>query len=102
LALLVAEELYPKTFVPDYILEAIAFTCAHLSDQHFEKMADFRIQTGIEYDGSNSDYQTVFEIRERLKEQNLDRRTYVQEYMRTFKEILPEDQLTLLLTKMGM
>ncbi|MCD1257658.1 AAA family ATPase [Paenibacillus athensensis] len=101
-ALLVAEELFYLTNIPDYIMEAVSFTCTHLSDRHFEKMADFRIKSAIEGDFDSESFQTVFDIKECLKEQNLDYSTYIREYMNAYKEELRDDQLTLLLTKMGL
>ncbi|QGG55028.1 ATP-dependent nuclease [Paenibacillus sp. B01] len=99
MAVLVAEEMSYKTYIPEYILDAVAFACSHLSDRHFEKMADFRIESFIAED---LDYQTVFEIRERLRAQNLEHTLYIEEYMKSYKENLPDDQLTELLYKMGL
>lgn len=101
-ALLVADELFYRTNIPDYIMDAVAFTCTHLSDRHFEKMADFRIKSAIEENVDADSYQTVFDIRERLKGQNLEYSTYIREYMNAYKEELRDDQLTLLLSKMGL
>lgn len=101
-ALLVADELFYRTNIPDYIMDAVAFTCTHLSDRHFEKMADFRIISAIEENVEAESFQTVFDIRELLKGQNLEYSTYIREYMNVYKEELPDDQLTLLLSKMGL
>lgn len=103
-ALLVAEHVSHKTNIPDYILEAISFTCNHFSEQHFEIMADYRIKMGIE-DGYDDDIE-VFEQLKVKKDELVQRsqhsdRGYIKEFIEMYKQTLPDDQLTRLLDMMG-
>ncbi|MEK3992635.1 AAA family ATPase [Robertmurraya sp. FSL R5-0851] len=49
-ALTLAEELTYETFIPEYILEAIAFAAGHIGFKHFVKMAKYRIEQHCSYD----------------------------------------------------
>lgn len=42
-ALLLSENLTSRTFIPNYILEAIAFTSEHITNEHLVAMAKYRI-----------------------------------------------------------
>jgi putative ATP-dependent endonuclease of the OLD family len=42
-ALLLSEKLTSRTFIPEYILEAIAFTSEHITNEHLVAMAKYRI-----------------------------------------------------------
>ncbi len=42
-ALLISEELTSRTYIPQYILEAIAFTSEHITNEHLVAMAKYRI-----------------------------------------------------------
>lgn len=43
-ALILAEEVTFETYIPTYILEAIAFSSGHISYKHFEKIAKYRVE----------------------------------------------------------
>lgn len=43
-ALLVSEALSYETFIPEYILKAIAFTSQHITNEHLRAMAQYRIK----------------------------------------------------------
>jgi len=49
-ALTLAEEITFETFIPKYILEAIAFAAGHVGYKHFEKMAKYRVENHCSYD----------------------------------------------------
>jgi putative ATP-dependent endonuclease of the OLD family len=49
-ALTLAEEITYETFIPEYIIEAIAFAAGHIGYKHFEKMAKYRIEQHCSYD----------------------------------------------------
>ncbi|MDM5278715.1 AAA family ATPase [Paenibacillus silvae] len=98
LALLIAEHLNFRTYIPEYILDAVAFSCSHLTDSHFEKMADFRLNEGVEED--DEDYKIAMSEVERLKGMGLGRTEYITEYMSAFRGFLPNDPVSLLLAKM--
>ncbi|WP_348709206.1 AAA family ATPase [Bacillus subtilis] len=49
-ALTLAEEVTYETFIPEYILKAIAFAAGHIGYKHFEKMAKYRIEQHCCYD----------------------------------------------------
>lgn len=43
-ALILGDEVTYETFIPPYILEAIAFATSHIGFKHFEKMAKYRVE----------------------------------------------------------
>lgn len=43
-ALLLSEKITPETFIPSYILDAIAFASSHISEKHLEAMAKYRLK----------------------------------------------------------
>lgn len=49
-ALTLAEEITYQTYIPEYILKAIAFASRHIGYKHFEKMAKYRIEQHCSYD----------------------------------------------------
>lgn len=49
-ALTLAEEITYQTFIPKYILEAIAFAAGHIGYKHLEKMAKYRVEHHCNYD----------------------------------------------------
>lgn len=49
-ALMLAEEISYETFIPNYILEAIAFAARHIGFKHFEKMARYRVEKNCNFD----------------------------------------------------
>lgn len=81
-ALTLAEEITYETFIPEYILKAIAFASGHIGYKHFEKMAKYRIEQHRNYDDlcefivdlDNLDYieRTSSKLRE-LSEEYLDK-----------------------------
>ncbi|MBV6714241.1 ATP-dependent nuclease [Paenibacillus chitinolyticus] len=98
LALLIAERLNFLTYIPDYILEAVAFSCAHLTDSHFEKMADFRINEGVKR--KDEDYVSAMNEKKQLDDMQLEHSIYIAEYMSLYRKFLPNDPVSLLLAKM--
>ncbi|WP_312475228.1 AAA family ATPase [Neobacillus sp.] len=46
-ALLLAEEITYKSYIPKYILDAIAFSTGHIGYKHFEKMIKYRIENEV-------------------------------------------------------
>lgn len=62
-ALTLAEEITYETFIPEYILKAIAFAAGHIGFKHFEKMARYRI-------GQHCSYEELSEFLDTLE--NLD------------------------------
>lgn len=59
-ALLLAENLNSNTYMPDYILKAISFTSEHITKEHIEAMAKYRIKDkGIEIEGKDISIEDV-------------------------------------------
>jgi hypothetical protein len=75
------------TFIPDYIVNAIAHTSQHISDKTFLEMAKYRLKAFSKgkYDGNTTDYSLLME--QMLKFDNLDS-------MLDYKKKMPDDQLT--------
>ncbi|WDM22297.1 ATP-dependent nuclease [Paenibacillus polymyxa] len=104
-ALLLSENIKYNTVIPDYILEAIAFTCEHFTDTHFEVIADYRIAQGIknEDDPDNDIFKELKLKKEQLLLSSSDSgsQSIFQEFSELYREWLPKDPLTKLLCYMG-
>lgn len=104
-ALLLSENINYSTIIPEYILKAIAFTCEHFTDAHFEVIADYRIDQGIKNEDDPNNL--IFEDLKIKKEQMLlsstesGSQSIFQEFAELYKEWLPADPLTKLLDFMG-
>ncbi|MBI5590745.1 MAG: AAA family ATPase [Deltaproteobacteria bacterium] len=88
LALLVAEQLVYNTYIPNYILEAIAFAAAHINLPSKAKAALHRLKQIKEHDGNSlQDQAKKFAIKDKTHE----------ELVTSFIDNFEEDQLTVFL-----
>jgi len=90
-ALLLAEELVAKTYIPEYILRAIAFAC-HLSVPRsaLKQIGLFRVREEDAAAASESDYERTLPALEDLKGLSTE------EFISAFREAVPDDALSLL------
>ncbi|HCR3980208.1 recombination protein F [Citrobacter koseri] len=87
LSLLVSEEVNSLTFIPDYILKAIAFALdPGLSDSVFKKMCDYRLNNDIVHDNEKEKVSDFFKV------ENND-----SGYVEYFMDSIPEDDLSKLI-----
>lgn len=104
LALLITENVSCLTNIPRYIMEAIAFAWSHVTPRHFEVMADYRIQKGMddELHGHSDVYAELYAEKEKLIERKQQSgEDYIEDYLQLYKRKLPDDQLTELMILMG-
>ena len=87
-AIILSEYISHLTFVPDYIINAIAHTSQHISDKVFFEMAKYRLQSFSEtaYKDNDIDYNSL--LQEIVECEKLEDRLSI------YKVTLPEDQLT--------
>jgi predicted ATP-dependent endonuclease of OLD family len=84
-ALMVAEKVYSLTFIPDYILQALAFASSEIiNNSTLKSMGLYRIRKRKK----DSEFKPVFEKIKRLK------KFPPTEFIERYTESLPEDQLT--------
>ena len=84
-ALMIAENLVSNTYIPNYILQALAFACSEtIDDSSFRAMGLYRIRKRRKDD----DFKPVFADIKELKKLQPD------EFNEQYKERLPNDQLT--------
>ena len=88
-ALLVAEYLAYNTYIPEYILQAIAFACSHINESHFESIIKFRINQGIAND--EVDFKKLSKRLDVLAQNDYK----VSDLIEIYEQELPDDQLTL-------
>ena len=85
LALLVAEQLVYNTYIPKYILQAIAWASSHINTSSKIKAISFRLKA---IKGNNED--KMFEVACKFKMRGKGE----EEIIKTFLESFPNDQLT--------
>lgn len=85
-ALLIAEGLSPKTLIPTYILEAIAFASSHITTKHFIKMAKHIIE-------NRSDKSFFEAILEKGKVEALEDDAVLAEILSALNKLDSENQL---------
>jgi putative ATP-dependent endonuclease of OLD family len=85
LALLVAEQLAYDTFIPEYILEAIAFASSHINTSSKAKAVRYRI-TMIKHNAHDESHEEAMKFRFGTKTDD----QIVQDFQKTF----PDDQLS--------
>ncbi|MGD6834416.1 AAA family ATPase [Sutcliffiella halmapala] len=73
-ALLVAEALSYETFIPEYILNAIAFTSEHITKEHLRAMAQYRIRKMYTKLQGDLDEMTFDELMDMLSRDSADER----------------------------
>ncbi|MBY6052777.1 AAA family ATPase [Cytobacillus firmus] len=66
-ALTLAEEITFETFIPEYIMEAIAFAAGHIGYKHFEKMAKYRIEQYCDNDEISEFVEALEDLNEKDK-----------------------------------
>ena len=82
---MVAENVYSLTFIPDYILQALAFASSEIiNNSTLKSMGLYRIRKRKK----DSEFKLVFEKIKRLK------KLPPTEFIERYTESLPEDQLT--------
>lgn len=101
LSLLLAEHVDYKTVIPDYILRAIAFTCEHFTEKHFEMIADYRLKSRELGDSDLFECFILEGQREGIDSQYPDGRVAFSHFIPLFKAALPHDPLSKLLNYMG-
>jgi putative ATP-dependent endonuclease of OLD family len=91
-ALMVEGHINHLTFIPDYILEAIAFASPHINKQTIVAIARYRLQslTSKKFDKDENDYQALFNEFEEFEN--------IQDAIDFFTESLPDDQLSKFIT----
>lgn len=85
-ALIVAEQIISGTFIPTYILEAIAFASNHISEKHLIKMASYIINEEKEDD-------RYIKIHHKLTRIKCVKEVTISDILENFKEFAPDDQL---------
>ncbi|MDD2661726.1 MAG: hypothetical protein PHY54_18900, partial [Methylococcales bacterium] len=88
LALLVAEQLVYNTYIPKYILEAIAFAAAHINISSKAKAVLHRLNQIQKHDGNS--------LKEQAKKFAINDKTH-KELVTSFIDNFEEDQLTVFL-----
>jgi hypothetical protein len=89
-AIMLSEHVKHWTYIPDYIINAIAHTSQHISDKVLLEMAKYRLKTFIEiemaYEGDKIDYNSQL--------QAVSESEKVEDGINIYKDNLPDDQLT--------
>ena len=88
-AIMLSECIDHLTYIPNYIINAIAHTSQHISDKVLLEMAKYRLNafSGKVYEGNKIDYSPL--LQEILKSNKLE------DGLKIFKDALPDDQLTM-------
>ncbi len=87
-ALLLEKEVDHLTYIPEYILSAIAFACPHISQQTIKNIALYRLSSlrDIYFEDDETNYRELLELFERFDT--------IEDAINLFKTQLPYDQLT--------
>ncbi|MDR1611090.1 MAG: AAA family ATPase [Candidatus Symbiothrix sp.] len=87
-AIMLSEHINHLTFIPDYIINAIAHTSQHISDKVLFEMAKYRLKALIEmaYEGYSIDYNSLLQAASESEK--------IEDRINIYKDNLPNDQLT--------
>jgi predicted ATP-dependent endonuclease of OLD family len=87
-AIMLSEHINHLTYIPDYIINAIAHTSQHISDKVLFEMAKYRLKTFMEmaHQGDEIDYNSLLQAASESEK--------VEDRINIYKDNLPNDQLT--------
>jgi predicted ATP-dependent endonuclease of OLD family len=87
-AIMLSEHINHLTYIPDYIINAIAHTSQHISDKVLVEMAKYRLNVFLQkdYEESQVDYNLLIKEMSEPKE--------LKDRLTIYKRNLPDDQLT--------
>ncbi|MDQ1166399.1 AAA family ATPase [Flavobacterium sp. SORGH_AS_0622] len=94
-AIMISDEVTCITVIPEYIINAVVFSCQSFNDATLISIAQYRLKSlSIRcFDGDDKDYKKIFEI--------LNAFASHAEALEYYKETLPNDVLTALITKIN-
>jgi predicted ATP-dependent endonuclease of OLD family len=87
-AIMLSEHINHLTYIPDYIINAVAHTSQHISNKVLFEMAKYRLKSfiGMTYEGNEFNYNSILQTV--LESEKLE------DGINVYKENLPDDQLT--------